>query len=192
MSLILPGILSLVHHLQVIRKNPESYRPDKCPNCYKANLWCHGCYTRKADRRDMDDSLGPIPNFRYFCSGCFMTCSVLPECTPPRSWYPWEVRQIIFLLLLAGTSINRAKAQNSSRACRQTICRWWRQFKERFPLYSFHLLSHFPWLGRYSGFTDFWRVCLEKLVLSRCMFILNSEGVCVPPYVFAKESQDAG
>jgi hypothetical protein len=192
MALILPGILPLVHHMQVIQNVPESYRPEKCPNCEKANPWYHGYYTRKADRSDMDESMGPIPIPRFFCSGCRATCSVLPECIPPRGWYPWEVQQIIFLLLLAGTSINRAKAQSGSRVCRQTICRWWRQFKERFPLYSFHLLTYFPWLGRYSGFTDFWRACLDMMALSRCMFILNSGGVCVPPYDFAKESQDAG
>jgi len=191
MALILPGILSLVHHMQVIRKNPESYRPEKCPNCDKANLWSHGCYTRKADRRDMDESMGPIPIPRFFCSGCSATCSVLPECIPSRSWYPWEVRQIIFLLLLAGNSINRAKAQNGSKACRQTICRWWRQFRECFPLYSFHLLTYFPWLGRYPGFTDFWRSCLDRMALSRCMFILNGEEAHVPPYVFPKEAKDA-
>ena len=191
MALILPGILSLVHHLQVIQTAPGLYRPEKCPKCNKAKPWCHGCYTRKADRSDMDDSLGPIPILRFFCSACSSTCSVLPECIPPRSWYPWEVRQIILLLLLADTSINRTKAKNGSRACRQTICRWWRQFRECFSLYSFHLLTYFPWLGRYPKFTEFWRACLNKMALSRCMFILSKEGVCVPPYVLPKEGRDA-
>ena len=158
MALILPGILSLVQHLESLRKEPESYRPEKCPGCSRANLWCHGCYTRKADH---EHRLNPIPILRFFCPGCCSTCSVLPECIPPRGWYLWEARQVIFLLLLAGNSINRAAAINGSRACRQTIRRWWRQFKDCFPLYSFHMRAHFSWLGRYSEFADFWKACLD-------------------------------
>jgi hypothetical protein len=38
------------------------------------------------------------------------------------------VRQVIFLLLLAGNPIGRTLASNGSRASRTTIKRWWLRF----------------------------------------------------------------
>ena len=49
MTIILPNILSLLQHIGALRKEPESYRPKSCPGCRHATVWCHGCYTRKAD-----------------------------------------------------------------------------------------------------------------------------------------------
>ena len=46
MTLILPGIFSLVQHLMTLQKDPESYRPDRHP-CGHAKVWCHGCYKKK-------------------------------------------------------------------------------------------------------------------------------------------------
>lgn len=181
MSLILPAIFSLVQHLDTLRKAPESYRPDRCPGCRHASVWCHGCYTRKPDRKDLGEScLNPVPILRFFCPECRSTCSVLPECIPPRSWYLWEVRQIIFLLLLAGESIGRTLASNGSRVSRTTIKRWWQRFNDGFQSFSFHLLLHFPWLGRYDGFTRFWTACLALRPLSSVMRLLHVEGVPVP------------
>lgn len=109
-----------------LRRDPESYRPEKCP-CGHARVWCHGCYTRKPDRKDYcEPCLNPVPIPRFYCPECGCTCSVLPECIPPRSWYLWEVRQVIFLLLLAANSLGRTHASNGSRASRKTIKRWWR------------------------------------------------------------------
>jgi hypothetical protein len=105
---------------------------------------------------------------------------MLPECLPPRSWYPWEVRQVIFLLLLAGNSIGRTHASNGSRACRKTIKRWWRRFHDCFPVYSFHLHLRFPCLGRHDGFTDFWNTLLGLRSLSSAMCLLHHDAVAVP------------
>jgi hypothetical protein len=105
---------------------------------------------------------------------------MLPECIPPRSWYLWEVRQVIFLLLLAGTSIGRTHALNGSRVCRKTIKRWWRHFHDSFPLHSFHLRLRFPCLGRHAGFADFWNTLLSLRPLSSAMCLLHHEGVIVP------------
>lgn len=180
MALILPGILSLIQHLKTVRKDPESYRPQKCP-CGHTRVWCHGCYTRKPDRKDLGEPcLNPVPIPRFFCPECGHTCSVLPECIPPRSWYPWEVRQLIFLLLLAGNSIGRTHASNGSRACRKTIKRWWRRFQDCFQVYSFHLRLRFPCLGRYAGFTDFWNTLLGLRPLSSAMCLLHHEEVAIP------------
>jgi hypothetical protein len=180
MAFILPGILSLLQHLDTLQKEPEAYRPKGCPGCSHAIVWCHGCYTRKADRSDMNEAMDPVPIPRFFCPSCRSSCSTLPECIPPRSWYLWEVRQIIFLLLLAGNSVGRTVALGGSRACRQTVQRWWRRFQECAPVYSFHLRAHFPWLGRHAGFTDFWKSCLNSLSLSTVMRLLHGEGLCVP------------
>ena len=180
MTLILPGISSLVQHLMTLRKNPESYRPERCP-CGHSRVWCHGCYTRKLDRKDLGEPcLNPVPIPRFYCPDCRSTCSILPECIPPRSWYLWEVRQVIFLLLLAGNSIGRTHSSNGSRASRRTIKRWWRRFHDNFPTFSFHLRNHFPCLGRHAGFTGFWTTLLGLRPLSSAMCLLHQEGVIVP------------
>lgn len=181
MTLIFPGILSLIQHLQTLRNCPESYRPDRCPNCRHANVWCHGNYTRQSDRKDLGEPChNPVPILRYFCPECRCTCSVLPECIPPRSWYLWKVRQVIFLLLLAGESIGDTLATNGSRACRITIKRWWQSFNDGFQSFSLHLLPHFPCLGRHAGFTNFWTACLALRPLSSAMRLLHIEGLTVP------------
>jgi len=179
MSLILPGILSLAQHLKSLRRDPESYRPQKCP-CGHARVWCHGCYTRKADRQDLGQPCLDIQIPRFYCPECRCTCSVLPECIPPRSWYLWEVRQVIFLLLLAGTSLSRTHASNGSRASRKTIKRWWRRFHDSFLTHSFHLRLRFPCLGRRQQFAEFWRILLGLHPLSSAMCLLHHEGVLVP------------
>ena len=88
MTIILPNIFSLLQHIETLRKEPESYRPKRCPGCRHTTIWCHGCYTRKADE---NDTLNPVPIPRFYCPECDSTCSVLPECIPPRSWYLWKV-----------------------------------------------------------------------------------------------------
>jgi transposase-like protein len=177
MPLILPKIFSLLQHIDTLRKEPESYRPKLCPHCSHAIIWCHGCYTRKSD---VNGTLNPVPISRFYCPDCKKTCSVLPECIPPRSWYLWEVRHIVFLLLLAGNSVGRTVAKNGSRACRQTVQRWWRRFLDCFSDYSFHLRNHFPWLGRHAEFTGFWTNCLASIPLSTAMRILNDDSCTVP------------
>ena len=183
MSFILPGIISLIQYLETLQKAPESYRPERCPHpdCHHVGLWCHGCYTRKPDRKDLGEpSLNPVPILRFFCSECGCTCSVLPECIPPRSWYLWQVRQVIFLLLLAGNSLNHTLATNGSRVSRTTIKRWWLRFNDCFVSFSLNLLPHFPCLGRQAGFSEFWKACLALHPLSSAMRLLHEEGVCVP------------
>lgn len=179
MALILSGIFSLAQHLRTSQRNPEAYRPETCP-CGHTRFWCHGCYSRKADRQDLGQPCLDVRIPRFYCPECRHTCSVLPECIPPRSWYLWEVRQVIFLLLLAGTSLGRAHVLNGSRACRKTIKRWWRRFHDCFPLYSFHLRLRFPCLGRHTGFADFWKTLLGLRPLSSAMCLLHLEGVTVP------------
>lgn len=89
MTLILPRIFSLVQHIMALQRAPESYRPDRCPWGH-TKVWCHGCYTRKSDRKDLDQPcLNPVAIPRFLCPECRCTCSTLPECTPPRSWYLW-------------------------------------------------------------------------------------------------------
>lgn len=180
MTLILPGIFSLLQHLMTLRGDPELYRPDRC-SCGHTRLWCHGCYTRKPDRKDLCEScLNPVPIPRFYCPECGCTCSMLPECIPPRSWYPWEVRQAIFLLLLAGNSLRRTDALNGSRVSRKTIKRWWRRLGDRHSILSLNLLPYFPCLGRHAGFTAFWRALLALRPLSSAMTLLHAEMVAVP------------
>ena len=62
---IFPNIKDLVQHLQEFKFDPCSYRPDNCPHCGHNNLWGHGCYYRKSDRR-LKPNLNPIPIPRFF------------------------------------------------------------------------------------------------------------------------------
>jgi hypothetical protein len=80
MVTILPGITSLVHHLQHLVEAKEDYRPSGCPSCGYRRLWCHGRYVRKADRTSPPKtSLNPVPIPRFYCPRCERTCSTLPE-----------------------------------------------------------------------------------------------------------------
>jgi hypothetical protein len=180
MTFILPGILSLIQHIDTLRKAPESYRPKSCP-CGHSRVWNHGYYTRKPAGKDLDQpSLNPVRILRFYCPECHCTCSVLPECIPPRSRYLWEVRQIVFLLLLAGNSISRTHAANGSLATRATITRWWRSFNDCFLDFSLPLRLHFPCMGRHAGFSEFWSACLALRPLSTAMRLLHEDGVSVP------------
>ncbi|HWT83192.1 MAG TPA: hypothetical protein VN648_30790 [Candidatus Methylomirabilis sp.] len=180
MTLILPGIFTLVQHFTILKTDPESYRPDRC-SCGHTRVWCHGCYTRKPDRKDLGEPcLNPVLIPRFYCPECGCTCSRLPECIPPRSWYLWEVRQVIFLLLLAGNTLGRTAASNGSRVSRTTIKRWWRRLHDRHETFSLNLLPHFPCMGRHARFTDFWQTWLTLRPLSSAMTMLHLEGVVVP------------
>ena len=186
MTLIQPEILSLVQHINVLHVAPQTYRPDSCPGCQHAVVWNHGCYTRQPGCSDLtEQSLSPVLILRFYCPSCHSTCSVLPECIPPRSWYLSRVRQAILLHLLAGNSIRSAvtcKTENSNPtkpAC-NTIKRWWNRFKDSFALYSSSLCAMFPCLGRYAGFKEFWKVLFALRPLSSAMRLLHDEGIYIP------------
>lgn len=90
------------------------------------------------------------------------------------------MRQVIFLLLLAGNSLGRAHASNGSRASRKTIKRWWRRLHDRHPIFSINLLPNLPCLGRHAGFSGFWQALLVLRPLSSAMTLLHAERVAVP------------
>lgn len=173
---ILPEILTLEQHLSQLQRDPESYRPERCPACGKGGLWCHGCYTRKADRDT--GALNPVPIPRFRCPFCKVTCSVLPECLPPRRWYLWAVQQLALVALLVRQAFNPlARQWPPSRA---TFRRWWRQWQSDFELHAFHLRNRLPDLGRHERFTGFWGALLKRHRLGAVMRLLNHAGVTVP------------
>jgi hypothetical protein len=88
------------------------------------------------------------------------------------------VRQIVFLLLLAGNSVGRTVTESGVR--RQTVQRWWRRFLDCFSDYSFHLRNHFLWLGRHTDFTAFWTKFFASMPLSMAMRIIHEAGRSVP------------
>ena len=174
--LILTAITSLVQHLATLKDSFFRYRPDKCPLCGKSGLWFHGVYYRKSDRENED--LNPIPIPRFLCPHCEHTCSVLPECIPPRRWYLWLAQQAALQLLLSGQS-QRAIAATLTLG-RRTIGRWWKRFKEQFLQHESVLRSHYPELGRTTGMIDFWTACLEKISLATAMQLCHINEVVVP------------
>ena len=51
MPRIVPAILVLSQHRELLGHEPAIYRPAACPHCGLGGAWCHGGYARKADRR---------------------------------------------------------------------------------------------------------------------------------------------
>lgn len=179
MQRIVPAILSLHHHRDLLEQEPVIYRPAACPHCGLAKPWGHGCYARKADRQPMSsDSMNPVFIPRFFCQGCRQTCSRLPECIAPRRWYDWAVQQVVLLWLLGGGSLHQAAVRGG--VDRHTARRWWGWLKERGETFGFWLRSRFPDLGRSADFAGFWQGCLASMPLSRAMAWLDLAGVTVP------------
>jgi transposase-like protein len=180
MFTILPGIASLAQHLQHLASRSEDYRPVRCPGCGRSGVWCHGFYTRKADRSaPPGSSLNPIPIPRFYCSGCRRTCSTLPECLPPRRWYLWVVPQALVLLLCAGGSL--AAASRVLAPSEATLGRWWRRLRARFPEQVFALRHRYPDLGRVPEEPlSFWRACLASMTFAHAMGCLHQGGIAIP------------
>lgn len=174
MHRIVPGILSLAQHLRLVVEDPERYRPSSCPHCQASGLWCHGCYWRKADRReDAGASLNPVAVRRFWCRSCAHTCSRLPECIAPRRWYDWAAQQVVLLLLLAGCSVRRCALITGG--ARRTVQRWGAWLARREADFAFFLRSRFAELGRADDGAAFWRLVLERMSLSRAMAWLDME-----------------
>lgn len=179
MQRIVPAILTIHHHRDLLEREPVIYRPSACPHCGLARLWCHGCYARKSDRRPAPSgSLNPVFIPRFYCQDCRQTCSRLPECIAPRRWYGWAVQQAVLLWLLGGGSLHQAARQGG--VDRHTARRWWTWLQERGETFGFWLRSRFPELGRAVDFAGFWQGCLAAMPLSRAMAWLDWEGVVVP------------
>jgi transposase-like protein len=170
---------SLIQYLSEIKLNPEQFRPEQCPCCGKSGVWLHGSYPRKADRsNNPDESLNPFFIQRFFCPHCRRTCSVLPECLPPRRWYLWEVQQAALALLLAGKSLYAAAKKLTPS--RQTLGRWHDRFVKQLYLHKDALCNHLADLGRTTGFSDFWAVSLKELSLAQAMRLCHVSGVTIP------------
>lgn len=176
---ILSGILLLIQHIQLLNVDAEQFRPNQCPHCGKSGLWRHGFYSRKADyEHTHPNSLNPVPTPRFYCPHCRTTCSVLPECIPPKRHYPWVIQEQILLLILDGVSYSEASRQ--SKPSRWTISRWINKLQARQLLYASQLQSLLPSLGRIRDFTQFWQTLLSRHPLSTVMLNVNNAGLVVP------------
>jgi len=176
---ILAGILSLIQHNNLLESNAEMFRPSQCPSCGKSGLWCHGHYERQADyEHSGSESLNPIAIPRFYCPHCHATCSVLPECIPPRRHYPWLIQQAVLLLVFKGSSYQALSQQ--TRPSRWTIGRWIRRLKSRFLIQVDQLRLLEPSLGRCSQLIEFWISFLKRSSLSSAMVNLNNAGIIIP------------
>ncbi len=179
MRIIMPEIISLIQHHNLLETEPEKFRPEQCPACGKSGLWCHGHYARKADYEHVgSQSLNPIAIARFYCPYCCKTCSVLPECIPPQRHYPWLIQQAVLLLVFAGVSYRSCSQQ--TKPSRWTIGRWFRRLGAQFINHCAHLRSLLPSLGRLTELIEFWRILLKGYPLSRVMLNLNNAGVIIP------------
>lgn len=183
MRTIVPDILNLAQHAKVLEEEPKRYHPDHCAHCGHLILWQHGYYPRKSDREhSIQESLNPVLIPRFFCPNCKRTCSVLPECIPPRRWYLWIKQQKILLQLLLGGSLNAAHQSQAPpcRPSRSTIKRWWHSLQEQFQQQRDALCAHLGALAKKIDFTAFWSHCLEHIALSKAMLICHQSGVIIP------------
>jgi len=176
---ILAGILSLIQHNNLLQSNPEVFRPAQCPTCGKSGLWHHGHYERKADYEHVgSESLNPVPILRFYCAHCHKTCSVLPECIPPRRHYPWSIQQAVLLQCLE--ELNYQRISKQTKPSRWTIRRWFQRLAAQFSEHADHLRLLDPSLGRFSDFIECWRASLKRFPLSSAMLNLNNTGVLIP------------
>lgn len=177
---IVSGITTLLQHIETLCKTPEVYRPPCCPNCGFGRLWCHGFYTRKADRcpLPLEDRLPPVLIPRYRCPGCGLTCSRLPSCIAPHRWYGWLFQQQILQFLLVTCSLRGCST--TFALCRSTVRRWWNGLELRSSTFEFYLRSRFPEWGRAPDRKAFWQTALSEMPLSEIMACLDFEGVIVP------------
>ena len=179
MARMLPGIESLEQHLEQLRDDPDSYRPDCCPHCGKGGLHRHGYYERNAPRGEgMAFSLGSLFIPRFYCLKCHGTCSRLPACLSPRRQYWWTIQQTVLIRLMMGVSLR--EVARSLWPSRRTIGRWWRWLMRGFNTHSLHLRSRFPELGRAVDWKAFWSLCFERMSLGEAMGWLDPVGVSVP------------
>lgn len=176
---ILPGIHSLEQHLEHLQHQPESYRPQRCPQCGKAGLWRHGRYERKAPPGEgVAFALDAIFIPRFLCPHCRRSCSRLPASIAPLRQYLWKAQQAVLAGLLAGESIRQVSRRLS--LSRRTISRWWQWLRRRFDVHALHLRSRFPPLGRAVDWQAFWVGCFERMGLCEAMSWLDRAGVVVP------------
>ena len=158
----------------------QTLRPEQCPHCGKSFPHHHGYYPRKADRQNSaENSLNPIPIFRFRCDFCKRTCSVLPECIPPRRWYLWIVQQAALLLICLGYS--KRSIASKLHLARSTVRRWEGRLQEMFKIHAFHLCSREPTLGvSLFSYLTFWDGCLKIMSLARAMYWIHHAGCAVP------------
>jgi len=178
MMYILAGIMSLLQY--VIEYNTDKLeRLARCPGCGRAKPWYHGYYPRDSDRiNPSSTSLNPIFIQRYYCPGCNKTCSVLPECIPPRRWYLWQAQQEAILLFLLGNSARAV--EKKVKPSRHTIKRWVNRLSTQFKLHKDTLCNHFPSFGLFTQPDRFWIHVFNKLSLSTAMRLCHAAGVCIP------------
>lgn len=171
---IVATITSLAQHLVRLVSDPEWYRPSCCPHCGGRRLWCHGCYTRKADRRPLGGPSGnPVPIPRFCCATCRRTCSRVPACIAPRRWYDWTVQQVV--LRVQGEQGSLHAAARAGQVDRRTARRWSAWLAARGEVFAFHLRSRFPDWGRAGDTSAFWRTSLAERSLPTLMAWLDRE-----------------
>lgn len=180
MAHIVPDIISLTQYLSLLNNTQEIGRLEKCPNCGKSHPQKYGFYFRQSDRINPSaESLNSIPIQRYYCLGCKKTCSVLPECIPPRRWYLWETQGLILLSVFMGSSVYAAAKE--ALPSRQTIGRWINRFKEQFAFHKDALCNLFSDLGRAgTNLNNFWLVALKTMSLAKAMRLCHVTGVFIP------------
>lgn len=174
---IVPGIASLVQHLEAMQIKSELYRPPCCSECGRAGVWRHGCYERKSGR-GAEHHLNPISIPRFLCPKCHKTLSTLPECIPPHRWYLWCIQQLVLLHCLAGLSLH--KISHQTQLGRSTVRRWWQRFCEQFLLHRDALSNAIHELGTHNDIMSFWHACLRHLSLAQAMRHCHCSGVVIP------------
>jgi len=160
---------------------PSDDKPDCCPHCHHPVIHHHGHYERKPDRGHLDynTSLNPVIIKRYRCVNCQHTFSALPECLPPRRWYPWDMQEHVLKAAVAGDSKNAiSKCLTLSR---RTIGRWLSRFTEQWQKLQHHFKARWPDLGYVAGtFAGFWQALLQHSSLASAMHYLHTCGAYIP------------
>jgi transposase-like protein len=179
--IILAGISNIAAY------NTELSRlKERCTcSCGIANsLRSHGHYFRKLNRHIKgEQSLILVKILRFLCNTCHKTCSVLPECIPPRRWYVWEVQQNVIQKYLDGDGWNEISAEMGISI--STCKRWCKWFLDKYNIYAAVLKNVAGNLGEIlrdsaDDFKIFWQKCFTNISLDRAMLLCHQSGVGTP------------
>lgn len=181
MRFILANILTIVQHLSTLQAQPEQYKPEQCPHCFKPNVWGHGVYYRQAA---CENDGRPIPIPRHLCCDCNATFSTLPECIPPRRWYHWTIQEMALLSMAVKSLMETWNARSDERLiapCIATLQRWSSRLDKRFLHHKDHLCQLQPQLQFTHSWKTLWPACLAGgMSLSGVMVFLNRAGEIIP------------
>lgn len=142
----MPIILPLGRTVKAYLRQYGDSRPTlciSCPTCGAEAMQKHGKYCRTAvtNRR-----VYTVPVYRWRCTGCGKTTSVMPDFLAPYAQFVSVVREGVLRRHLRGLTVREIAARMGSLAVsglsERTVARWLAQVRKRAPVWAVALSEH--------------------------------------------------